>query len=33
MIRWSKHQYVKLLPVLAALASLLVASGAGARWH
>ena len=29
MIRW-KHQYVRLLPVLAALVSLLVASGAGA---
>ena len=30
MIRW---QYVRLLPVLAALVSLLVASGAGARWN
>ena len=32
MIRW-KHTYVKLIPVLAALASLLVASGAGTRWY
>ena len=32
MVRWKNH-YLRLLPVLGALASLLIASGAGARWN
>ena len=32
MIRWN-HRYVKVMMVLGAIASFLVASGAGSRWN